>query len=424
VVTGEPVTDRIDGTVSATLVTVPPPPPPEPLAAAVIKPFELTVILALVKLPTLEFTVARVKTFEPEVAPSPEISEAVNPEPLPLTIPVSSPELDKTELLEKKAKPPEVPERLRFSVPAVVIGEPVTVKMPEGEVLLTVSATLVTVPPAPPEPLEAAVMRPLALTVMFALVKEPTLLLTVANVRTFEPLVVASPETSDAEKPEPLPRTIPVRAAVLDRTELLEKNGSPPEVPAKLMLRLPSEVTGDPVTVKIPEGDVLLTVRPTLVTVPDPPPPPEPLAAAVIKPLELTVMLALTKEPMLLLTLAKIRRLEPLVVASPEISEAVKPEPEPRTIPTRDPELDRTELVEKKGRLPGVPAKFMFRAPDEVIGDPVTVKIPDGDVLFMVKATLVSVPLPPPPPPPLKPVPGGKRGMIVATFRGFGVAVS
>ena len=42
-----------------------------PFAAAVINPFALTVILALVKAPTLEFTVARVVATVPEVVTSP-----------------------------------------------------------------------------------------------------------------------------------------------------------------------------------------------------------------------------------------------------------------------------------------------------------------------------------------------------------------
>jgi hypothetical protein len=189
------------------------------------------------------------------------------------------------------------------------------------------------------------------------------------------------------------------------------------------MLRAPSEVIGEPVTVKIPEGEVLFTVSPTLVTVPPPPPPPPPVLAAVTRPLALTVILEFVKVPTLVLTVARVRRFDPLVVASPEISEAVNPDPEPRTIPERSPELDNTEVLEKKASPPVVPAKFRFRTPTVVIGDPVTVKIPDGEVLFTVKATLATLPEPPPPPPPLSPVPGGNKGMIVATLRGFGVAV-
>jgi hypothetical protein len=59
-----------------------------PLAAAVIKPFALTVMLALVNDPTLPLTVARVKALEPEVLPSPLISEAVKAEALPRISPV------------------------------------------------------------------------------------------------------------------------------------------------------------------------------------------------------------------------------------------------------------------------------------------------------------------------------------------------
>jgi hypothetical protein len=63
-----------------------------------------------------------------------------------------------------------------------------------------------------------------------------------------------------------------VRAAEEEITEALEKYGTPPEVPRRLKLRVPLVVTGDPVTVNIPDGEVPLTVRPTLATPPPPPP--------------------------------------------------------------------------------------------------------------------------------------------------------
>src|SRR6185312_16108769 len=63
------------GIVRATDVTVPV--PPLPLAAAVINPLALTVILALVKLPTLALTVASVRAAEPGPAAVPSPVSAV-----------------------------------------------------------------------------------------------------------------------------------------------------------------------------------------------------------------------------------------------------------------------------------------------------------------------------------------------------------
>jgi hypothetical protein len=49
------------------------------------------------------------------------------------------------------------------------------------------------------------------------------LLFTVAKVKALDPEVVASPLISDAENVEPLPRTIPVNAAVDDHVDEEEK---------------------------------------------------------------------------------------------------------------------------------------------------------------------------------------------------------
>ena len=86
-------------------------------------------------------------------------------------------------------------------VPEVVIGEPPTVNQGGA-----VKATLVTVP-GPPDPFAAAVINPLALTVMLAFVNEPTLLLTVARVAT-APEVVKSPLKFPAAVTSPLPFTV------------------------------------------------------------------------------------------------------------------------------------------------------------------------------------------------------------------------
>ena len=106
---------------------------------------------------------------------------------------------------------------------AAAVNKVVEVSAAVRFVRSTVATTCAPVPPPPPLPLDAEVTSPLALTVMLALVKEPTLELTVAKVKEFEPVVLASPEISDAEKLEPLPRTRPVSATELDKTELLEK---------------------------------------------------------------------------------------------------------------------------------------------------------------------------------------------------------
>jgi len=112
---------------------------------------------------------------------------------------------------------------IRNSPLAAAVNKVVGVSAALRLVISTVATTCAPLPPPPPLPLDAEVTKPLALTVILALVKEPTLLLTVAKVRVFEPLVVASPTISDALKPVPVPRTIPDRIEVLDNTELLEK---------------------------------------------------------------------------------------------------------------------------------------------------------------------------------------------------------
>ena len=60
-----------------------------PLDAAVTRPFPFTVMLAYVKDPTLEFTVASVSALEPEVVASPLISAALKAEESPRTRPVN-----------------------------------------------------------------------------------------------------------------------------------------------------------------------------------------------------------------------------------------------------------------------------------------------------------------------------------------------
>jgi hypothetical protein len=89
-----------------------------------------------------------------------------------------------------------------------------------------------------------------------------------------------------------------------------------------------------------------------------------------------------------------VRRFDPLVDPSPEISEAVGGDP-PRTIPVKAPDEERTVGDEKYGRPPLVPERLMLSVPEAVTGDPVTAKMPDDDPLLMVSPTLVTVPLPP-----------------------------
>ena len=72
----------------------------------------------------------------------------------------------------------------------IVVGTPLVADANKGNRLLAVVVSLLIVAPA--VPLDAAVIRPLALTVMLAAVNEPTLLLTVANVPAAVTLVYPS----------------------------------------------------------------------------------------------------------------------------------------------------------------------------------------------------------------------------------------
>ena len=85
VVMGEPVTDKNDGTVAATEVTVPPP-PPVPLAAAVMRPWASTVMLAAVYVPAVTAVLANeivpLVVIGPPVKPVPVATEVTVPEPL------------------------------------------------------------------------------------------------------------------------------------------------------------------------------------------------------------------------------------------------------------------------------------------------------------------------------------------------------
>lgn len=144
-------------------------------------------------------TVAKVKTLEPPVDASPEISVAVGGDP-PRTIPVKGPDEERTVPDEKYGSPPLVPARPTLSVPEVVTGDPETEKMPDDNPPLMVSPTLVTVP-VPPLAIPIAdwdVTRPLPLVVTWqtwvASPQEPGALLTVAKVNATEPAgLVTSP---------------------------------------------------------------------------------------------------------------------------------------------------------------------------------------------------------------------------------------
>lgn len=76
------------------------------------------------------------------------------------------------------------------------------------------------------------------------------------------------PTVGAVPAPPPITGRFAVSAAEEERTDELEKYGMPPEVPARLKFKEPEPVTGEPVTVKIPDGEVELTVRPTDDTVP------------------------------------------------------------------------------------------------------------------------------------------------------------
>ena len=106
-------------------------PPGDPLAAAVIKPLALTVMLAFVNAPTLLLTVARVEALPTEVTSPVKLALIVA---VPVALPVPPLAIGKAE-----------PDRPIANVPLVVIGEPVTDKNAG-----TVAATLVTVPEPPP----------------------------------------------------------------------------------------------------------------------------------------------------------------------------------------------------------------------------------------------------------------------------------
>lgn len=87
------------------------------------------------------------------------------------------------------------------------------------------------------------------------------------------PSSVAPDSPGQTPAPPPFTRVLAVKALDDPKTVPEVKQGIPPDVPAKSISNVPDVVTGDPVTVNIPDGDVLLTVSPTLVTVPVPPPP-------------------------------------------------------------------------------------------------------------------------------------------------------
>jgi hypothetical protein len=250
----------------------------------------------------------------------------------------------------------------------------------------------VVLPPPPPEPFDAAVISPLALTVIFALVNDPTLLLTDASVNTFEPLVDTSPDASDAVGGVP-PRTMPVSADDDASDVELEKYDSPPDVPASARLIVPDDVIGDPLIENIPDDEPPFTDSPTLDT--PPPPPPEPFDAAVIKPLALTVMLAFVNEPTLELTVASVRAFDPDVVASPLISDAMGGEP-PRTNPVNPPDDAKVFDPEKYGMPPDVPTRVRLNVPDVVMGEPLIENIPDDEPELIVYPTEVTEPPPPP----------------------------
>jgi hypothetical protein len=82
---------------------------------------------------------------------------------------------------------------LKLNVNAGVVVDVATLVVNSGDSVPALNEVTV---PLPPLPFAAAVISPLALTVMFALVNDPTLELTVARVSALEPLVVASPLSS------------------------------------------------------------------------------------------------------------------------------------------------------------------------------------------------------------------------------------
>jgi hypothetical protein len=203
VVTGDPDTLKIAGMLRATLVTVPLP-PADPLLAAVIRPWASTVIDACVYEPAVTAVLARFNvaddpsdTAPPPDKPVPAVMVTLEYCRAPLVI--SGKSVKPMALNVGVAAPPDVgPAQKRLaswvasvaaSVPALVTGDPLTVKM-AGKL----NPTLVTVP-ALIDPLLAAVMRPWASTVIVACVYDPAVTAVFArfNVMAAPPSVTAPP---------------------------------------------------------------------------------------------------------------------------------------------------------------------------------------------------------------------------------------
>ena len=139
VVTGEPLTVKIAGAASATLVTVPVPAPVVHGLATVVRlplastwtqfPFANVVVLTVACLVVL-----------PEIVPT--IGAEPAPPPSTGMFNVRAADDPIVDALEKNGMPPLVPFAVTASVPAEMIGEPLTVKTPG-----MVNPTLVTDPP-------------------------------------------------------------------------------------------------------------------------------------------------------------------------------------------------------------------------------------------------------------------------------------
>lgn len=140
-----------------------------PFAAAVIKPLAFTVILAFVKEPTFELTVASVVAREPAVV---------------VISPVKAGKL-------VAARVPVTPVAKGRPVAAVKVNE---VGVPKAGVTSVGLVAKTTLPVPVIDAAEAAVTNPLALTVIVDIAKVPTLPFTVAKVRAAE----AEPEAGPA----------------------------------------------------------------------------------------------------------------------------------------------------------------------------------------------------------------------------------
>lgn len=147
---GEPEIDKNDGTVAATEVTVPPP-PPEPLAAAVIRPWASTVMLAAVYVPAV--TAVSANAIVPEVVMGPPVKPV--PVATEVTVPLPPPPaalivwLGQVPLIVTFV--PATKAGVAVPVPPLATGKVPVTPVDRGKPVKLVAVPLEGVPNAPPE---------------------------------------------------------------------------------------------------------------------------------------------------------------------------------------------------------------------------------------------------------------------------------